>query len=733
MLPATSLNTVPSRSDHRAIFLLPALLFVSAAAVPNAIAQETAQTPPVVQMDQDDSLRIRLPILIVTPQKEEEDVQAAPVSVTPVPKQTLDEAGIRSISEAADYAPNTHFNEFTARKLSNARFRGLGASPANPAVTTYIDGVPQLNTNSSSIELLDVGQIEFVRGPQSALFGRNTISGLVNVTTSRPSLREWSGSALAPIGNFGSADVRAAASGPIVTDRLGLGVAFGHSRREGFTTNTVTGNDLDFRAATFAKTQLLWTPAADWETRFIVTVERARDGDYTLNDLDALRANPYEVARDFEGHTDRDIVAPTVQLRHTSSIVDLWSTTGLVWWETDDLTDLDATALPLVVRNNNEKDFQFTQEVRLASARNSALVLSDIVSLRWQAGVSFFTQAYDQEATNDYAPFVLSQLVVFPVREHSPIASLNDRGVGVYGETTFSFHDRLDTTIGARGDFEHKEADLNTFFEPAIAAPVRLSPERDFSDVSPQFTVAYRAAAGKMVYGTVARGFKAGGFNPASPQGTEAYDEEHSWNYEGGAKTMWLSDRLAVNASVFYLRWRDMQVNSPNPFVPGQFFIENAAGATSKGVEVEFNARLAANCDVFGGLGVTNARFGDGSLSSGVVVDGNRLSNAPRYTADIGGQYSVALPRRTSAYVRAEVTFRGAYHYDDANTEEQEAYSLANFRAGIRGRLLFAEVWTRNAFDTRYIPVALAFPTASGFLGESGAPRTFGLRIGANF
>ena len=80
------------------------------------------------------------------------------------------------------------FTEFTARKVSNARFRGIGSSPANPAITTYLDGVPQLNSNSSNIELLDVSQIEFVRGPQSPLFGRNTLGGIVNVTSARPSM-----------------------------------------------------------------------------------------------------------------------------------------------------------------------------------------------------------------------------------------------------------------------------------------------------------------------------------------------------------------------------------------------------------------------------------------------------------------------------------------------------------------------------------------------------------------
>ena len=92
-----------------------------------------------------------------------------------------DIAGVRTVSEAAILAPNTFFSEFTARKLSNARFRGISSSPANPGITTYIDGVPQFSTHTSNIEFMDVDNVEFVRGPQSALFGRNTLGGLVHI------------------------------------------------------------------------------------------------------------------------------------------------------------------------------------------------------------------------------------------------------------------------------------------------------------------------------------------------------------------------------------------------------------------------------------------------------------------------------------------------------------------------------------------------------------------------
>ncbi|MEO6236748.1 MAG: hypothetical protein ABIQ52_07080, partial [Vicinamibacterales bacterium] len=86
-------------------------------------------------------------------------------------------------------------------------------------------------------------------------------------------------------------------------------------------------------------------------------------------------------------------------------------------------------------------------------------------------------------------------------------------------------------------------------------------------------------------------------------------------------------------------------------------------------------------------------------------------------------------------YGHGEAVFYGAFKYDDANLAGQQAYSLANFRAGARGRLVFAEAWVRNAFDTKYVPVAFAYGqlAPSGYVGESGRPRTFGITAGVTF
>jgi iron complex outermembrane recepter protein len=693
-----------------------------------------AQVAPAPDPQAPQAPAVTLPTVTVTAQKEPADAIRLPVSVTTVLADAIRDAGIRDVADASIYAPNTYFSDFTARKLSNPRFRGIGTSPANPGITTYIDGVPQLNTNSSSVEFHDVSQIEFVRGPQSSLFGRNALGGVINVTTARPSLGGWTGGVTAPLASYGAREVRARATGPLA-DRLAIGVSMAHAERDGFSTNAMTGRDVDFRRATSGKAQVMWIPTDDWEARIIVSGERARDGDYALHDLGALRAEPHSVARDFEGRTSRDVLNTTLLARREGARIAFSSTTGIVRWQTDDQTDLDYTPMPLLTRGNVEESIQFTQEVRVASAAAAPLRLGANAALRWQAGAFVFTQNYEQDAVNRFSPFVLSPFVTFPVSQTSPLAALDDAGVGLYGQGTVTVGQRLDVTAGLRFDQEWKDARLETFFEPAIAPRQVVEAARTFANVSPQLSAAYRLQPDSMAYISLARGFKAGGFNPVSLPGAESYGEEYTWHLEGGVKALWAGGRVAASAAVFSIDWDDLQLNLPILASPGQFYIANVGGARSRGIEFELQARPHAGVDVFGAFGYTRARFGAGSVSGGQSVADNRIPNTPEYTATLGAQLSRAVRPGILAYGRAETVFYGAFAYDEANLAEQDAYAIANFRAGARGRLLFAEAWVRNAFDTHYVPVAFAYGglAPSGFIGESGRPRTFGVTVGVTF
>ena len=156
--------------------------------------------------------------------------------------------------------------------------------------------------------------------------------------------------------------------------------------------------------------------------------------------------------------------------------------------------------------------------------------------------------------------------------------------------------------------------------------------------------------------------------------------------------------------------------------------------ATSRGFEFEAAYRPNAGWSFYSALGWTRARFSDNSFAGGIDVSGNEIPNTPAYTVGFGAQYMKTI-RQHELWGRIDVGVTGAYMYDEANTTGQDAYTLTNIRGGLRSKLLFAEVWVRNAFDTQYIPLAIPYPgfAQSGFVGEPGRPRTFGVSVGVGF
>jgi iron complex outermembrane receptor protein len=663
---------------------------------------------------------VRLPEITVVAEKEPAGAQSVPVSVTAVTRETLRDTDARLVKDAAVCAPNALMTDFGPPKLSNPYFRGVGASPKNPGVTTYIDGVPQLNGNSSSLQLMDVDQIEFVRGPQGALFGRNTVGGLINIISRRPS-DIWTGEIEGSYGNYNTGAGSFRASGPLLQDQLSLSLGAGYFGRDGYTVNSVTGHRLDGRDDFFGKGQLAWKISDRFEARLILSGEHDHDGDYALGDLTALRATPHTVARDFEGYTRRDIIAPTLVLACHGDAVEISSISGGVWWKTFDLSDYDYTTLPLGTRRQEERQYQFTQEFRLASAKDQPLQLGNNFAIAWQAGVFVFTQDHNKDT--------LDTVIFSPVPLDS-ITQLQTTGVGVYGQTKLTAWEKLDLIVGLRYDDERAEGDL----APAMALPQSLG--QSFHEVTPQFGLAYRFTPNVMTYGTITRGYKAGGINDSdSPTGKQTFGTEHSWNYEIGAKTEWLDHRLQANLALFYIDWQQLQLPQ---FYGMNYYIDNAGAAMSKGIELELRYRPVKGWDLFGSAGYTDAEFLSGSTSmvglSNQNVSGNRLPFTPDFTVNAGTQYMWDIGKAGALYARAEVNVYGNFQYDAGNQVDQDIYSLARFRAGWRAKNYFVEGWVNNAFDTHYLPVALYWGTTpSGYVGESGAPVTFGVRAGLGF
>ena len=193
-----------------------------------------------------------------------------------------------------------------------------------------------------------------------------------------------------------------------------------------------------------------------------------------------------------------------------------------------------------------------------------------------------------------------------------------------------------------------------------------------------------------------------------------------------------------TNLAVFSIDWQDLQLNLPNPQVPGQFYISNVGQARSSGVEFELNGQgRRRRVGLFATFGVTRARFGAGTTSSGQRRVGQRdpehagLHGVVRHRPGAPAR----RPRSGSTAARRSCsTARSSTTTPTSRGRTRTRWPTSAF--GARGGRVFAEGWIRNAFDTKYIPVAFQYDprlAPSGFIGESGRPRTFGITAGVNF
>lgn len=677
---------------------------------------------------------VRIDPILVTARMWEELSQNVPQALSVADGRMLRDAGIVKMSDAAVFVPNLHFTEFSARRLSFPTIRGIGATIGDPSVTTYIDGVPQLAGSSTNIALLDVERIEFLRGPQGTLYGRNSLGGLMALHTRRPG-NEFAVRSQITFGNYDLFDASLSVSGPVVEDKLFFSLSGLRSSRDGYTTNDFTGNDVDFRKSFFGRGQLLWTPDERNDIRVTLYGEHARDGGFVLSELNALRDRPHRIMQDFEGRAERDILASSLSWNHYGESVDITTITGWQDWDILETSDFDFSPFDAVRRRTTESQHSLYQEVRLASPADRSIELGDRAALKWLVGGQVFSAESDRSAANDFRPGGAG--IFFPPEQVGVDTSrgdFNDLGFAVFGQVTLTLFEHLDLTAGARYDVEDKEARIRRTFEvfgfPVFDSTTRL--DRRDDEFLPKFSAAYRFNDDFMVYGLVAKGFKAGGFNLTAPADAFTFGPETSWTYEVGFKSTWFDDRLLFNAAVFYIDWDDMQLSLFDPFAGG--YVDNAGEATSKGFELELIARVAQGLELFATFGYTDAEFREYVDPFGADTRGNQLAFVPETTFSVGAQYTHDLGRGWNAFVRGEYVHVGSYFYDAGN-REGERYGLANFRIGVGGPHVRIEAWIRNAFDEEYVLVAFQPNPADPnvFVGESGAPRTYGVSVSIDF
>ncbi|HET6248391.1 MAG TPA: TonB-dependent receptor [Tepidisphaeraceae bacterium] len=687
---------------------------------------------------------VRLEPIIVTAERVPQRLQDVPVSETVVGGDLITADNVHTVDQAASYVPNLVENRFTQTRLASPFIRGIGSGENDPAVAEYIDGVPQLNLNVVNVELAGVDRIEFLRGPQGTLYGRNSLGGVINIFTRQPT-NDYDFSEETTFGNYYQVDERFDVGGPIVQDKLffeGSGV---FSSRDGYNVNLFDGNRIDNKDHLAGRFELRYTPTDKWDIRLTYNNERDHDGDYAIYNLASLYSHPNRVDHDFPGYSHRDIDQVALSAHYAGDQFDFTTVTAYQHWHSQDVDDLDETQFDLIRENNKEGQQNLTEEFRFTNPQDKPIVLSDVAKIRWVVGSLWFLSDYNQSKFYNYRPDAITALGIPFSYNQVAQGNLNDWSASFYGQATLVLWDKLELTAGARYDHEHREGRLFNYTQPTLGPSSEIDASRDFDHVSPRFELGYHWDSTLLTYATVAEGYRSGGFNVVAPAGGSSYGQETSWSYEAGVKKTFFDDRLTVNADVFYLDWSHIQEETPLPGAPGEFYYSNSGDAYSHGAELEFNLQATDALNIFGGGGLTQANFGGGSRSSGANVGGHDLPYAPDFTYNAGVQYTFKLPHDMKAYARAEIFGVGRYFYDASNAVAQSNYQIADFRLGVSGQFAATstrnatwrlEGWIKNAFDQHYYPVAFPFsaaPGAAGYVGETGDPLTMGVTLGFDY
>ena len=676
--------------------------------------------------------------VVVTARKWAEPVQDVPGAVTVKTADELANSGAQNLRDAVRGVPNLTLADFAVRSLTFPYVRGIGSGQNAPAVATYIDGVPQLSYVTASQELLDVDRIEFLRGPQGALYGSASMGGVLNIVPRVPTATPGGYLTLSG-GDYGAFGARGGEEGPLGGGLLGSACG-GFSSREGYTRNDYTGSDLDRQKDGFGRAQLYLPNQGDWDFRLSVTAEQDRDGDYALYDLGSIRNHPYHVSHDYEGYNDRDLVQPVFTAQRHGDDVEFTSISAFQWWQTRSSTDLDYTPADLMRQNADERDYAGIEELRLASPADAPIQLSDRVAMHWLVGAFAFDERQAQSTTTDYRPLgILYSMWPFAFQQEDD-SRMDNLGVGFFGQTTFTLDKRWELGLGLRDDFEHRSADLSSHIPPGAPAFSSFSPDRNFNQVTPHASLSYHLTPEMLAYVQVAEGYKAGGFNSEGPA---SYNPETSWNYEAGLKTMWFDRTVTANAAIFRTLWHDMQLNVPVGGDPSHYCIENSGRARSQGAELELSTKPCHDLELFAGGALLDGDFRDGSTTmtmgpfgySTLPVGGNDLPFAPRVTWNAGAEYAHDLADRLRGFVRTEVTGTTRYFFDPSNGASQGALALVNVSVGVTTGNWRAEAWVKNLFDRDYVAMALPYPglAPSGYIGENGAPRTVGVSLTRTF
>ncbi len=637
-----------------------------------------------------------LETLIVTASKSEENVQKVPLSISVFNDIALEDKSIGSLGDIAKYTPNLLLFNTGQEGLTSPSIRGISAkilSYSSP-VSLYIDGVPTMNSFGFTDALMDIERIEVLRGPQGTLYGKNSEVGVINVLTKKPNNDTRAGLFL-DIGNNGKRELSGNISGAIKEDRFYMGLAFNHKEKDGFIKNTVTNKYINEKENNSGKINLRYTPNDDLDISLIASRSKGNNG---AHDWASSKAGVPEVTSNLEGSSTPSIDSFSLSIDYSlNKDTKIKSISTKRQHKDKAVIDTDFTAF---TKRHLYKDFDFntlSQELRYETK---------ISELKLVSGV------YIDKEDND---IYIKAITAFDLSgRNSKPQNLSSSSIGVFTNITYPISEKWSLNTGIRFDRENKKMEVS-------ASNINL--EKSWNNISPKLSLQYTIDDSSLAYATVSKGYRAGGFNPYASNDKKSYDDESLVSYELGYKGMFLDNRIKFNLSTYYMKIKDMQVEES--LIPGILYMVNAASASSKGLELEFEALVNSEITIFASAGLNDTSFDEFRDNTGDYKN-NTNPYSPKYNFNIGGQYRSAK----GYFARVDLNGYGKTYFNKANTNYQKAYSLVNTKIGYESNDYDIYLYTNNVFNKTYDAKGAYFRGNATIFKEK---REFGIKLAYRF
>ena len=656
-------------------------------------------------------------VTVVEFKKSKENLATNSVSV--VDSGFINRHELQSITELTAVVPNFYMPEYGSKQNTPVYIRGVGAKTKGSAVGFYVDGIPHFENSSFDVDMSNIASVTVFRGPQGTLYGRNAIGGIINVSTVSPLAYQGTQFKLG-YGSHNDALFQFSHYNKLCS-KVGYSVAGGYHYNDGFHRNMFTNKYADQLKDAYGRVALVWLLDNKWFLRVNSMLDYSNQGGYPYGKYNRLTGETEPVNYNRYSSYRRLLSTSGLNISYAGENISFSSQTAFQYIRDRQGIDQDFTSNDTYFVKNRLKQTMLSQEFILKSNNSSRY--------QWLWGAFAMTQHINNTVETQY----ITKDNAFPTHYRIPVNAL-----AIYHQSTIKLFSGFSFIAGLRWDYENSTLkylretyQLST--DGARTEVKNVNSSLHFNQITPKFALQYQDERNNnSYYFSVTRGYKAGGFNQTFQKEEEtSFGPEYNWNYELGGKMHLLKDKLYAEAALYYIDWRQQQVNQTVPGVGN--VIHNAGHSSSKGFELALNSSPLKNLSIALSYGYTYAKFIEYQKSAKLNYSGNMLPMVPRNTLSCSASYAL-YPSSTSfidkIVLTAGLTGVGKIYWAEDNEVAQNFYALLNAKISITSGIFTWECWGKNITDTHYN--TYCFKSSADY-AQVGKPAYFGTSLLVKF